>query len=72
MASSVSNLINNLTEGIHQVKFKYGYDNKTCEKCGIKNKDCEYCLEYTNVKDDLIEKKCLCCNNNYQITLMKT
>ena len=24
------------------------------------------CLEYTNIKDDLIEYKCLCCNKNYQ------
>ena len=30
-------------------------DHRKCEKCGIKYKDCECCLEYTNVKIDLIE-----------------
>ena len=28
MAYSLSNLVNNLFEGIHQVKCKYGYDDK--------------------------------------------
>ena len=60
MASLLSNLVNNLDEGIHKIKFKYGNDNKKCEPCGIKYKDCEYCLEYANVKDDLMEYKCLC------------
>ena len=32
----------------------------------------DYCLEYINVKDDLIEYKCLCYNKNYQKGLMKT
>ena len=32
---------------------------------GIKYKDCEFCLEYANVKDNLIEKTDLCCNKNY-------
>ena len=63
MTSSLSNLV---AEGIHKIKFKYGYDNKKCEKCGVKHKFCECCLEYKNVKDDLIEYKCLCCNKNYQ------
>ena len=35
-------------------------------KCRIKYKNCECCLEYTSVKDDLIEYKCLSCNKNYQ------
>ena len=33
---------------------------------GIKYKDCERCLEYSNVKDDLIQCKYLCCNRNYR------
>ena len=33
---------------------------------GIKYKDCECFFEYTNLKVDLIEYKCLCCNKNYQ------
>ena len=33
---------------------------------GSKYKDCEYCLQHNNVKDDLIEYKCSCCNRNHQ------
>ena len=66
MASSLSNLVNNLAEGIHKTKCKYRHDNKKCESCGIKYKDCDCFLEYINPKDDLIEYKCLCCNRNYK------
>ena len=38
MASSLSNLVNNLSEGIHRIKCKYGHDDKKCETCGIKYK----------------------------------
>ena len=31
----------------------------------------QYCLEYTNTKCDLIECKCLGCNENCQKSLMK-
>ena len=48
------------------MKFKYVHDDKKCETCGIKYKDCECCLEYTSVKDDLIEYKCLFFNKNYK------
>ena len=65
MASSLSNLADHLTEGIHKTKCQQGHNNKKCETCGIKYKDCECCLAYTNVKDDLIEYKCFCCNKNY-------
>ena len=65
MASSLSSLVGNLAEGIHKIKCKYEHDNKKCQKCGTECKDCECCLEYTNVKDDLIECKCLCCNKNH-------
>ena len=43
MASSSSNLIDNLTEEIHKVKCK----------------DCDYFLGYESVKDYLIKDKCL-------------
>ena len=33
--------------------------------CRIKYKHCEYRLEYTKAKNNLIEYKCLCCNKNY-------
>ena len=59
MASSLSNLVNNLAEGIHKTKCKYKNDDKKCEKCGIKYKNFECFLEYTNFKDNLIKCKCL-------------
>ena len=31
MTRSLSNLVNNLSEGIHSIKCKYGYDDKKCE-----------------------------------------
>ena len=55
-----------LKEFTYKIKCKYEHDNKKCEKYGIKHKNCECFLEYTNFKDDLIEYKCLCCNKNYQ------
>ena len=38
MTSSLSNLVDNLAEGIHKIKCKYGDDD---EKCGIRSKYCE-------------------------------
>ena len=64
IASLLSNLINNLSEWIHRIEFKYENDDKKCEMCTIKYTYCYYFLEYTNMKDDLIEYKCLCCNKN--------
>ena len=47
IASSLSNLVNNLSEGIHRIKCKFGHDNKKCEICGIKYKykHCDCFLE---------------------------
>ena len=36
MASSLSNLVNNLSEGIHKVKCKHGHEDKNYKTCGIK------------------------------------
>ena len=66
MASSLSNLVNNLSERIHKVKSKYRHDDKKCEACGIKYKYCDYFLEYIRFKNGLIEYECLCSDNNYQ------
>ena len=55
MASSLSNLVNNLSEALHRIKCKLELDDKKCETCGIKYKYCNCFLEYTNFKDDLIE-----------------
>ena len=30
MASSLSNLVNNLSDEIHRIKCKYGHDDKKC------------------------------------------
>ena len=49
MASSLSNLIDNPTEGIHKIKCEY----------------CDSFLEYESVKDNLIKYECLCCNKVY-------
>ena len=54
MASLLSNLVNNLAEGIQKIKCKYRHDNEKSEMSGIKYKNCEGYFEYTNVKDDLI------------------
>ena len=61
MASPLSNLVNNLSEEIHKIKCKHKHDDKKCESCGTKYKNCDYLLEYLNFKDDLLEYKCLCC-----------
>ena len=66
MASSLSDLVKNLSEEIQRIKFVLEYDDKKCGTSGIKHKYWEYFLEYTNFKDDLIECKWLCCNKNYQ------
>ena len=55
MTSSLSNLVNNLSGGIHRIKCKFGQDDKKCETCGIKYKSYDCFLEHTNFKDDLIE-----------------
>ena len=49
MATLLSNLVDNLIEGIHKIK------------CN----DCHSFLEYKSVKDNLIKYKCLCCNKDY-------
>ena len=55
MATSLSNLVDNITEGIHKIKCKDYY-------CF---------LEYESAKDNLIRYKCLSCNKDYLKKLMK-
>ena len=69
IASSLSTLVNNLSEGIPKIKCKYVYDDKKCKPCRIKHKYCNCFLEYINFKDDLIEYKCLYYYKNYQLKL---
>ena len=52
MASSLSSLVNNFSEGVRKIKCKYGRDDKKCQT------SCKYCncfLEYANFKDNLIK-----------------
>ena len=49
MTSSLSNLVDNLTKIIHEIKCK----------------DCDCFLEYESVKDNLIKYRCLSCNKDY-------
>ena len=51
MVSSLSNLVNNLAEGIHKIKCKYGHDDKKCETSRIQYKGCDCFLEYENFKE---------------------
>ena len=41
MVSLLSNLLINLAEGNYRIESKYGHDDKKCQMCGIKYKDCE-------------------------------
>ena len=66
MASSLSNLVNNLSEGIHTIKCKYEHNEEKCETSRIKYKYCNYFLEYLDFKDDLVKYQFLCCNKNCQ------
>ena len=38
MASSLSNFVNNLAEGIHKIKCKYGYGDKKVKLIGLNTK----------------------------------
>ena len=41
MASSLSNLVHNLSEGLHRINCKLGHDDKKYETCTIKYKYCD-------------------------------
>ena len=65
MASSLSNLSNDLSKGIQQIKGKLGNDDEKCKTCCIKYKNCNCFLECTNFKDDLIKYRCSSCNKSF-------
>ena len=52
MAISSSNLVNNFSEEIHKIKWKYGHNEKKIKTFGITYQVCNCFLEYTNFKDD--------------------
>ena len=45
MTSSLSNLVNNFSEGINRIKCKLAHDDKKRQTCGIKCKHCDCFLE---------------------------
>ena len=66
MDCSLSNLVNNVSEGIHIIKCKFGCYDKNYEIRGIKYKYWNCFMQYISFKDDLKEYKCLCCHKSYQ------
>ena len=64
MTSSLSNLVNNLSEAMLKVKCMSANDYRKSETCGIMHTYCNCFLEYIKFKDDSIEYKC--CNKIYQ------
>ena len=50
MRNSLSNLVKNLSEGIHRLKCKFGLDDKKSETCGIKYKYCDCYLNTSILK----------------------
>ena len=59
IASSLSNLVNRLSEEIHRIKRKFINDDKKCGTCRIKYRYCNCFLEQINFEDNLIEYICL-------------
>ena len=55
IASSLSNLVNNLSEGIHRIKCKIGQDDKKYETREIKYQYYDCFREYTHFKHDLVQ-----------------
>ena len=51
VATSLSNLVNNISERIYKIKFKYRHADKKCQTCQNKYKYCDCFLEYINFKD---------------------
>ena len=51
MTCSLSNLVNNLSEGNYRIKCKFEirHHDKKCETHGIKYMNCNYFLEYRNL-----------------------
>ena len=71
MVSSLSNLVNNISEGIHKIKCKYRHDDKNVKLAELNINIGTvffffFFFEFTNFRNDVIEHKCLCCIKNYK------
>ena len=54
MTIPLTNFANSLAEATQKIKCYYMHDNIKCKKFRVTYKDCESCLEYKNVRYDLI------------------
>ena len=72
MANSLWDLANNLSEGIHRIKCKYGHDNKNVKLVELSISIATVFFEYSNLKDDLIQYKCLSCKKVINKSLMES
>lgn len=54
MTIPLTNSANSLAEATQKIKCYYMHDNIKCKKFRVTYKDCESCLEYKNVRYDLI------------------
>ena len=64
MASSLSNLVNNVCEECVEYNVNTDMMIQKSTFVGIKYKYCDWFYEYANFKVDLIEYNCLCCNKS--------
>ena len=60
IASSLSDLVNNLSKWIQRIKYKYRHRDKTRETCRIKYKNCDCFFQCTNFKDSFKQYKNWC------------
>ena len=65
MANSLSNLVNNPSEGIHKINVNTDMI-KNVKVAELNINIATAFKEYTGFINDLIKYKCLCCNKNYQ------
>ena len=50
IVSSLSNLVNNLSEGLHRIKCKLRYHDNKCETYGVKHEYCNFSLNMQTLK----------------------
>ena len=67
MTSSLSNLANNFSKGIHRIKCKLDKMIKNMSHVKLNISIVTVFLNSQILMDNLIEYKCLCCNINYPI-----
>ena len=59
MATLLSNLLNNLSEGIHKIKCKYRHGDKKKKNAKPAALNINIATVFLNTQDDLIQYKCL-------------